>query len=92
MDNNASSYLVVQTPGDRHLLNQLNGGKFLKYIFFKYLQNNTLFHIFFLGLSGSASTAHFPSYAPSASNSIVPPGGPALHVTGRGTTLVIIHF
>ena len=34
MDNNASSYLVVQTPGDRHLLNQLNGGKFLKYIFF----------------------------------------------------------
>lgn len=26
MDSNGSSYLVVQTPGDRHLLNQLNGG------------------------------------------------------------------
>ncbi|XP_046448229.1 dmX-like protein 2 isoform X2 [Daphnia pulex] len=63
-DSNASSFLVVQTPGDRHLLNQLNGG-----------------------MSGSASTAHFPSYAPSASNSMVPPGGPTLPVTGRGTTL-----
>lgn len=28
-DSNASSYLVVQTPGDRHLLNQMNGSLFL---------------------------------------------------------------
>nr|CAH0105862.1 unnamed protein product [Daphnia galeata] len=67
-DSNASSFLVVQTPGDRHLLNQLNGG-----------------------MSGSSSTAHFPSYAPSASNSMVPPGGPTLPVTGRGTTLLRKH-
>uniref|UniRef100_A0A0P5RMU8 DmX protein 2 n=1 Tax=Daphnia magna TaxID=35525 RepID=A0A0P5RMU8_9CRUS len=66
-DSNASSYLVVQTPGDRNLLNQMNG------------------------ISGSASTAHFPSYAPSASNSMVPPGGPTLPVTGRGTTLLRKH-
>lgn len=44
----------------------------------------------FPGVTGSASTAHFPAYAPSASNSVVPPGGPALPVTGRGTTLVSV--
>ena len=47
MDNNASSYLVVQTPGDRHLLNQLNGGKFLKYIFFLIFTKQHIIPYFF---------------------------------------------
>ena len=29
-DSNASSYLVVQTPGDRHVLSQINGSRFHK--------------------------------------------------------------